>query len=124
MLSRERERGDAKAFDVAGGGTVTAGLLLFVYALNRGADNEWASASTLLLFAASAVLLAAFVRIEARSAAPLVPAAALRNRTLVAANLTAFFLFGAFFSFIFLGSLLMQQVLGYSATKTGVSWLA
>src|SRR5262249_58130482 len=50
--------------------------------------------------------------------------AALRNRTLVAANLSAFFVFAAFFSFIFLGSLLMQQVLGYSATKTGVSWLA
>ena len=52
------------------------------------------------------------------------PAAALRHRTLVAANLSAFFIFGAFFSFIFLGSLLMQQVLGYSPTKTGVSWLA
>ena len=52
------------------------------------------------------------------------PGAALRHRTLVAANLSAFFTFGAFFSFIFLGSLLMQQVLGYSPTKTGVSWLA
>jgi sugar phosphate permease len=72
----------------------------------------------------AAVLLAAFVRVESRSRHPLVPAAALRNRTLVAANLSAFFIFGAFFSFIFLGSLLMQQVLGYSATKTGVSWLA
>ena len=56
--------------------------------------------------------------------APLVPAAALRNRNLVAANLTAFFTFSVFFSLIFLGSLLMQRVLGYSATKTGVSWLA
>jgi len=64
------------------------------------------------------------VRIEARSRHPLVPAAALRNRTLVAANLSAFFTFSAFFSFIFLGSLLMQQGLGYSATQTGVSWLA
>jgi MFS family permease len=47
-----------------------------------------------------------------------------RNRTLVAANLSAFFLFGALFSFIFLGSLLMQQVLAYSPTRTGVAWLA
>jgi hypothetical protein len=47
-----------------------------------------------------------------------------RNRTLVAANLSAFFAFGAIFSFIFLGSLLMQQVLGYSPTRTGVCWLA
>jgi hypothetical protein len=53
-----------------------------------------------------------------------VPRAALRNRTLVAANLTAFFTFGAVLSFIFLGSLLMQEVLRYSPTQTGVAWLA
>jgi EmrB/QacA subfamily drug resistance transporter len=123
FLVADRERGVGR-FDVAGATTVTGGLLLLVYALNRGADYGWASASTLLLFGAAAVMLAAFVRIEARSRHPLVPAAALRNRTLVAANLSAFFTFSAFFSFIFLGSLLMQQVLGYSATQTGVSWLA
>ena len=69
-------------------------------------------------------MLSAFVRIEARSRSPLVPGSSVRNRTLVAANLSAFFTFGAFFSFIFLGSLLMQQVLGYSPTRTGVAWLA
>jgi EmrB/QacA subfamily drug resistance transporter len=124
FLVADRAQRSAGRFDVAGASTVTGGLLLLVYALNRGADYGWASASTLLLFGAAALLLAAFVRIEARSRHPLVPAAALRNRTLVAANLSAFFTFSAFFSFIFLGSLLMQQGLGYSATKTGVSWLA
>jgi MFS family permease len=74
--------------------------------------------------AASALLLLAFVVIEGRSRSPLVPAAAVRNRTLVAANVAAFCTFAAFFAFIFLGSLLMQQVLGYSPTKTGVAWLA
>ena len=69
-------------------------------------------------------MLSAFVGIEARSRSPLVPGSAVRNRTLVAANLSAFCLFGAFFAFIFLGSLLMQQVLGYSPTRTGVAWLA
>lgn len=120
------DRGDRLAgkFDLAGATAVTGGLLLLVYALNRGADYGWTSASTRLLFGAAALMLAVFVRIESRSRAPLVPAATLRNRTLVAANLSAFFTFSAFFSFIFLGSLLMQQVLGYSATKTGLSWLA
>jgi EmrB/QacA subfamily drug resistance transporter len=113
-----------RRFDAAGAVTVTGGLLLLVYALNRGADFGWGSGATLGLFAASVVLLSAFVRIEARSQSPLVPGSALRNRTLVAANLSAFFTFGAFFSFIFLGSLLMQQVLGYSPTRTGVAWLA
>jgi len=70
------------------------------------------------------VMLCAFVLIEARSRSPLVPGSSVRNRTLVAANLSAFFTFGAIISFIFLGSLLMQQVLGYSPTRTGVCWLA
>ena len=64
------------------------------------------------------------MRIEARSDAPLVPAATLRNRTLVAANLAAFLAFAALLAFIFIGSLLMQQALGYSPTRTGLAWLA
>ena len=124
FLSADRAEGRTGRFDVAGATTVTGGLLLLVYALSRGADDGWTTASTLLLFAAAAALLVAFVRIEARSSAPLVPASVLRNRTLVAANLSAFFTFAAFFSFIFGATLLMQQVLGYSATKTGLSWLA
>src|SRR5260370_36891322 len=124
FLLADRARRGAARFDVAGATTVTGGLLLLVYALNRGADYGWTSASTLMLFGAAALLLAAFVRIEARASHPLVPATALRNRTLVAANLSAYFTFSAFFSFIFLGSLLMQQALGYSATQTGLAWLA
>src|SRR5260221_13465617 len=111
-------------FDVSGAVTVPGGLLLLVYALTRSTDYGWSSGSTLGLLAASVVMLSAFVRIEARSRSPLVPGSAVRNRTLVAANLSAFFLFGSFFAFIFLGSLLMQQVLGYSPTRTGVAWLA
>src|SRR5207302_4040887 len=118
------DRHGSKRFDVAGAVTVTGGLLLLVYALNRSTDYGWSSGSTLGLLAASIVMLSAFVRIEARSRSPLVPGSAVRNRTLVAANLSAFFTFGAFFAFIFLGSLLMQQVLGYSPERTGVAWLA
>jgi EmrB/QacA subfamily drug resistance transporter len=124
FLLADRAERRTRNFDVAGATTVTGGLLLLVYALNRGAENGWTSNTTLALFGAAALLLAAFVRIETRSRAPLVPATAVKNRTLVAANLSAFFTFSAFFSFIFLASLLMQQVLGYSPTKTGVAWLA
>jgi len=124
VLTADHARRRAGRFDAAGATTVTGGLLLLVYALNRGAEHGWTSTSTLLLFGIAGMLLAAFVGVESRSQAPLVPAAALRHRSLVAANLSAFFTFGAFFSFIFLASLLMQQVLGYSPTKTGVSWMA
>src|ERR1700761_1291658 len=114
----------SERFDIAGALTVTAGLLLLVYALNRGTESGWGSGTALGLLAASVVMLCAFVLIEARSRSPLVPGSSVRNRTLVAANLSAFFTFGAIISFIFLGSLLMQQVLGYSPTRTGVAWLA
>lgn len=124
FLPADARQRRGERFDVAGAVTVTAGLLLLVYALNRGADVGWEAASTLGLFAASVVMLSAFVRIEGRSRSPLIPGSAVRNRTLVAANLSAFFTFGAFFSFIFLGTLLMQQVLGYSPTRTGVAWVA
>jgi EmrB/QacA subfamily drug resistance transporter len=123
LVADRVERG-TRNFDVAGAATVTGGLLLLVYGLNRGAEDGWTSTTTLLLFVGAALLLASFVWIEASSRAPLVPAAAVRHRTLVAANLSAFFTFGAFFSFIFLATLLMQQVLGYSPTKTGLAWLS
>src|SRR5688572_25700032 len=96
VLGADRIDRRSGRFDAAGATTITGGLLLLVYALNRGADHGWTSASTLLLFGFAGLLLAAFVGVEGRSQAPLVPGAALRHRTLVA-NLSAFFTFGAFF---------------------------
>jgi EmrB/QacA subfamily drug resistance transporter len=124
FVAEDRVERRTRNFDVAGATTVTAGLLALVYGLNRGGEDGWTSGTTLLWFGVAALLLASFVRIETRSPAPLVPAAALKHRRLVAANVSAFFAFNAFFSFIFLGTLLMQQVLGYSPTRTGVAWLA
>jgi EmrB/QacA subfamily drug resistance transporter len=114
----------SRQYDAAGAATVTGGLLMLVYGLNRGVDHGWGSATTLALFAGAAILLATSVWVESRASAPLVPRAILRNRTMVAADLASFLLFGAFFSFIFLGSLMMQQLLAYSPTRTGVAWLA
>jgi MFS family permease len=111
-------------FDLGGAITATGGLLLLVYAVSRSSVHGWGSAGTVGLLAGSAVAFAVFLVIETRSSAPLVPAAAVRNRSLVAANLAAFLLFGAIFASIFLGSLFMQQVLGYSPTRTGLAWLA
>jgi EmrB/QacA subfamily drug resistance transporter len=124
FLSADRADERAPRLDVAGAITVTGGLLVFVYALHHAAGHGWFTWSTLALFAAAAALLAVFLRIEARAAAPLVPAAMLRNRTRLAANLTAFLAFSALLSFIFIGSLLMQQALGYSPAIAGVAWLA
>lgn len=124
LLKADRPQGGTGRLDLAGASTVTGGLLTFVYALHHASTHGWTSAGTLVWFGAAAALLAAFGWIEKRSPSPLVPAGALRNRTLAAANLTALLTFGAFFSFIFLGSLLMQQVLHYSPLQTGLAWLA
>jgi EmrB/QacA subfamily drug resistance transporter len=123
-LPADRPVTGSRRFDALGATTVTGGLLLLVYGLNRGVEDGWTSATTLAVFMSSALLLALFVRVEATSREPLVPFVALKNRTMVAADLAAFLLFGAFFSFIFLASLLMQQLLLYSPTETGVAWLA
>lgn len=124
FLPADRPNQRTARLDVAGATTVTGGLLLFVYALHHGSNHGWISLSTLALFAAAAGLLVAFVRIEARSPAPLVPVSTWRNHTLVITNVTAFLSTCAFLAFIFIGSLLMQQVLGYSPLLTGLAWLA
>jgi EmrB/QacA subfamily drug resistance transporter len=111
-------------FDGAGAVLGTLALLGLIFGVNRGAGVGWSSPWAWGSLAAGIVLVMVFVLVERRSHDPLLPAVALRNRALIGANLAAFFTFGAFFAFIFLGSLLMQQVLHYSPTQAGLAWLA
>ena len=113
-----------RRYDPFGAITVTSGLLVFVYALSKAPQTGWASVQTISLFAVAAALLAAFLAIEARVEAPLLPLRIFRLKTLAGANAVGLLLGGSFFAFIFVGTLYMQQVLGYSAIKTGLAWLA
>ncbi len=124
FLPKDEPVKTARRFDAFGASTVTTALLLFVYAINKGADYGWGSPKTLGLFGASALLISLFAWIESRSKSPLLPGAVLKNRDMVAADIGSFLVFGAILSFIFLGTLLMQQQFGYSPTKTGVAWLS
>jgi MFS family permease len=103
---------------------VTGGLLLLVYALSKAPDVGWGAARTVVLLAVSAASLLAFLVVETRVEAPLMPLRIFRLRTVAAANAVGLLLGGSFFAFIFIGTLYMQQVLGYSALQTGVAWLA
>jgi EmrB/QacA subfamily drug resistance transporter len=125
FLLRE-SRADLKHrhFDTAGAASITGGLMLLVYAMTRATQHGWGTASTIGLLAASAALVAAFVAIEARSKAPLLPLGIFRLRTLTASNVSGLLLAGALFSQFFLLTLYMQQVLHYSALKTGVAYIA
>jgi hypothetical protein len=109
---------------VLGAVTVTGGLVALVYAISRASADGWTATRTLSLLAVSAVLLAGFVAWEARAQAPLLPLRLLRLQTLAGSNAVGFLLGASFYSFIFIGTLYMQQVLGYSAMKTGLAWLA
>jgi EmrB/QacA subfamily drug resistance transporter len=113
-----------RRFDPLGAITVTGGLLLLVYALSKAPNVGWGSARTVTLIALSAASLLAFLVVETRVEAPLLPLRIFRLRTVAAANAVGLLLGGSFFGFIFVGTLYMQQVLGYSALQTGVAWLA
>jgi EmrB/QacA subfamily drug resistance transporter len=113
-----------RRYDPFGAVTVTGGLSLLVYAISTAPQAGWGTARTVSLLAVSVVLLAAFVVIETRVEAPLVPLRIFRLKTLAGANAVSLLLGGSFFAFIFIGTLYMQQVLGYSALKAGFAWLA
>jgi EmrB/QacA subfamily drug resistance transporter len=122
LLPESRNEG-ARNFDFAGAVSVTAGLSLLVYTLVDANDAGWTSGQTLGLAAVALALLAAFVAIEQRSKAPLVPFGIFRKRTITGTNVVALLVAMALFSMFFFISLYMQQVLGYSAIKSGLSYL-
>jgi EmrB/QacA subfamily drug resistance transporter len=112
-----------RRYDPFGAVTVTAGLSLLVYAVSAAPRAGWGTARTVLLLAACAALLAAFVVIETRVEAPLMPLRIFGTKTLAGANAVGVLLGGGFFAYIFTGTLYLQQVLGYSALKAGLAWL-
>jgi EmrB/QacA subfamily drug resistance transporter len=109
--------------DLLGAATLTGGLLLLVFGLHEAVDRGWSDPVTLAIFAVSVVLLGSFVAVELRSAVPLVRLGIFRRRTLSAANAVNLMVFGAFFGFIFVTSLYMQQGMGWSAMRAGLAWL-
>jgi EmrB/QacA subfamily drug resistance transporter len=124
LLHESRADLDHRHFDLPGAATATGGLMLLVYAMTRAVQHGWGSLETIVLLAAAGALIAAFVAIEERSSAPLLPLRMFRLRTLSGSNAAAFLLGGALFSQFFLLTLYMQQVLHYSAMQTGVAYVA
>jgi EmrB/QacA subfamily drug resistance transporter len=121
LLRDSRATGTRRSYDPAGALTVTGSLVLLVYAIVKAPEVGWSDAQTILTFAGSAVLLAAFVLIEARAKAPLLPLRVLRSRTLVGANLSIFLFSTVGYGLPFVLTLYAQQILGYSAVMFGLS---
>ena len=124
LLLAESRDAHGQSHDVPGAVLVTSGLILLVLGVTQGRQWEWASARTIGVFAAAAVLLAAFVIWEQRQKEPLVPFSIFRLQTLTAANVAGFIMGTAMFSMFLMLTLYMQQVLGYSPIETGLAYLA
>ena len=113
----------AQKLDVAGAVTVTAALMLAVYAIVNGNEVGWTTARTLGLLAASGVLLIAFLVIESRVESPLVPLRLFRLRNIAVSNVVGVLWAGAMFAWFFLSALYLQLVLGYSPMEVGLAFL-
>jgi EmrB/QacA subfamily drug resistance transporter len=110
--------------DVAGALTVTGGLALLVYSVSNAPAHGWGSGWTLSRLAVAVVLLAAFLVIEARAKDPIMPFRIFRVSTVAGANAAGLLLGAVIFANFFLLTLYVQQVLGWSALKTGLTFIA
>jgi len=123
LLPGAAPRREPARLDLAGAVTVTAALMLAVYAIVGGNEAGWGSARTLALLGTAAALLAIFLAIEARVAEPLMPLRMFRSTTLNAANAIGVLWSAAMFAWFFLSALYLQRVLGYSAMQVGLAFL-
>jgi EmrB/QacA subfamily drug resistance transporter len=110
-------------YDPFGAVSVTAALLLFVYAISEAPEAGWVAPQTVGMLAAGAGLLAVFFVVETKVEAPLLPLRLLRLRSVAGSNAVGFLLGTSFLTFVFLGTLYMQQVLGFSALAAGAAWM-
>ena len=121
---RESRSDRDQSQDVAGAITITAGLALLVYAVSEAPNHGWGSSWTISRLVLAAVLLVAFLVIESRAKDPLMPVRIFHVRTVAGANVAGLLLGAIVFANFFLLTLYVQQVLGWSALKTGVTFVA
>ena len=124
IVPESRREGAERSYDVLGAVLVSGGLALFVYTISRAPDVGWGSARTILLLIASGALLVGFLVNERRVHDPLMPFHIFRVRTVAGANVVGALLGAVIFANFFLLTLYVQNVLGYSALKTGVTFVA
>jgi MFS family permease len=109
--------------DVAGAVLVTTSLILAVYAIVNGNDKGWTSPQTLGLLIGSGVLMTAFLVVESRVSAPLMPLRILKLRNVATSNVVGVLWAAAMFAWFFLSALYLQLVLGYSPLQVGLAFL-
>jgi EmrB/QacA subfamily drug resistance transporter len=122
-VPESRAAAEHRDVDLPGAITVTAGLIVLVYAIVKAEDFGWGSGRTLGLAAVALALLAAFVVIETRTRAPLIRLSIFRARALASANVVLLLVIGGLFAFFFFSTLYVQRILGYSPLEAGLAFL-
>ncbi len=112
-----------RRYDIFGAGSVTAALLVLVYAISQAPQVGWTAVETVALLAAGVALVGLFIVVETRVSAPLLPLRLFRLGSVAGSNAVGFLLGTSFLTFVFVGTLYMQQVLGFSALATGAAWM-
>jgi EmrB/QacA subfamily drug resistance transporter len=123
VVPESRADSARRRYDPFGALSITAALLLFVYAISQAPQIGWVTTQTVVMLAVGAALLAAFFVIETKVEAPLLPLRLFRLSSVAGSNVVGFLLGTSFFTFVFVGTLYMQQVLGFSALATGAAWM-
>lgn len=123
VIPPDRPRQAGRSFDLPGAIAITAGATLLVYALVQGPEHGWTEPSIVAAAVLAALLLVAFVLIEARSREPLMPLRLFANRSLLAGIMVTFLFMATFGALPYFQTILFQNVLGYSAFETGLAFL-
>jgi EmrB/QacA subfamily drug resistance transporter len=123
VLPSHQTRPVSRRLDVAGAVTVTASLMLAVYAIVNGNEAGWTSARTLGLLTIAGALLGVFLAIEVKTSTPLVPLGLFRKRNVSTANVVGVLWAAAMFAWFFLAALYLQLVLGYSPLEVGLAFV-
>jgi EmrB/QacA subfamily drug resistance transporter len=120
---RESHETKARRLDLPGQLTLTGGLFLLIFALLRGNDEGWSSASIVASLVGSAVLMGLFVLVEFRSREPMLPPELFRRPDFTGAQIAAFAISGSFFALFLYTTLYLQEILHLSAIQAGLVYL-
>ena len=124
LVKRDEGLGFDKGTDIPGAVLITSALMLGVYTIvGPAAEEGWGDPTTLILGAISSALLALFIFRQAHAANPLMPLRMFRSRNVSGANIIQALTIAGMFAMFFMGSLYMQQVLGYDALQIGFAFL-
>lgn len=123
MPESRMARREGQSLDLVGAVAVTGGLVAVVYGLLEAAEDSWSSSNVLLPLAGGIAALIFTAVWESRVPEPMIPLRFFKNRTRVTSNVVSMMSFASFYTYAFVATLFLQQVLDYSPMETGLAYI-